>query len=157
MFWENLLDLVSTVETPAQANFTTPVRSARSVIWKRLILCWLCCLKKRIILYVLSVRPLILGNTDCLISLLHIPEHLKLDNWLLEGSWKSIWKWSWPLLEWKAESSNRGHQKVHVAASSAVCLQVSEIQLNSQKNIEIDNCFYKCWMADSFTSSWWHV
>ena len=34
MFWENLLDLVSTVETPAQANFTTPVRSARSVIMK---------------------------------------------------------------------------------------------------------------------------
>ncbi|KAM7426907.1 HAUS augmin-like complex subunit 7 [Porites harrisoni] len=27
VFWENLLDLVSTVETPAQANFTTPVRS----------------------------------------------------------------------------------------------------------------------------------
>ena len=35
MFWENLLSLVSTVETPAQANFTTPVRSARSVIMKK--------------------------------------------------------------------------------------------------------------------------
>ena len=35
MFWENLLDLVSTVETPAQANLTTPVRSARSVIMKK--------------------------------------------------------------------------------------------------------------------------
>lgn len=35
MFWENLLDLVSTVDTPAQANLTTPVRSARSVIMKK--------------------------------------------------------------------------------------------------------------------------
>ena len=35
MFWENLLDLVSTVDTPAQANLTIPVRSARSVIMKK--------------------------------------------------------------------------------------------------------------------------
>ena len=34
---------------------------------------------KRIILYLLYVRPLSLCNTACLISLLHIPEHLKLD------------------------------------------------------------------------------
>ena len=158
MFWENLLDLVSTVDTPAQANFTTPVRSARSVIMKKVnFVLAVLPEKKDNFICAFCNWPLILGNTACLISLLHIPEHLKLDNWLLEGSWKSIWKWSWPLLEWKAESSNRGHQKVHVAASRAVCLQVSEIQLNNQKNIEIDNCFYKCWMADSFTSSRWYV
>ena len=79
MFWENLLDLVSTVETPAQANFTTPVRSARSVIMKKVNFVLAVLPDKRIILYLLYVRPLSLGNIACLISLLHIPEHLKLD------------------------------------------------------------------------------
>lgn len=79
MFWENLLDLVSTVEKPAQANFTTPVRSARLVIMKKVNFVLAVLPEKRVILYVLSVRPLILGNTAYLISLLQIPEHLKLD------------------------------------------------------------------------------
>ena len=128
MFWENLLDLVSTVETPAEANFTTPVRSARSVIMKKANFVLAVLPDKRIILYLLYVRPLILGNTACLISLLHIPEHLKLDK-ASRGKQKKKCLWSLPLLELKAEISNRGHQKVHVAASRAVCLQVSEIQL----------------------------
>jgi len=31
IFWENLLDLVSTVETTGHVHFTTPVRTVRSV------------------------------------------------------------------------------------------------------------------------------
>ena len=66
MFWENLLDLVSTVDTPAQANLTTPVRSARSVIMKKVNFVLAVLPEKKGNLYVLSVSKASYFGQHCL-------------------------------------------------------------------------------------------
>lgn len=60
------MDLVSTVEIPAQANFTTPVRSARSVIMKKVNFVLAVLPEKRVILYVLSVCKASYFGQHCL-------------------------------------------------------------------------------------------
>lgn len=94
-------------------------------------------LRKRFIFICAVCNSPYLDNTACLISLLHIREHLESDK-ASQGKQKKL---QVELASFRMKSWDFKQRSSEGAASRAVCLEVSEIQLNSQRNVEIDIAF----------------